>query len=236
MHSKTIIVTGASGSLGSAVIQKLISKDYNIVLVARKIKKLQELAESLQAERDFLLILAGDVTSDTSVHEIVEKTVEKFQRVDILIQIAGTYKGGKPIYQTDLKVWDDLFNLNAKSLFILTREIVPIMITQGSGLIITVSSKNALEIAPTSGIYAASKNVTLKLSQTLAKELIDKNIRVNCILPSIIDSAPNRESMPKSDFTKWVKPESIADVIEFLLSNEASAITGAAIPVYGKLL
>lgn len=234
MEQKTILITGASGSLGSAVVTKFINQKFNLVLIARKTDKIDQLVSSLTKDVKNILVLSGDVTSESSVREIISKAIDKFTHIDILIHTAGTYLGGKPLYKSDTQIWDDLFNLNAKSFFILTKILVPHMLEVGSGIIINTASKNALEVSPNSGIYSASKNVSLKLTQTLAKELVDKNIRVNAVLPSIIDSRPNRASMPDQDFSKWVKPESIANVIEFLISDQAKDITGAAIPVYGK--
>ena len=234
MESKTILLTGASGSLGSAVVKKFINQNYNLILIARKTEKISQLVNSLTDNDQNILVLSGDVTSEVSVREFISKGIERFQHIDILINVAGTYLGGKPLYKSDTQIWDDLFNLNAKSFFILTKILVPHMIDNGSGIIINTSSKGALEVSPNSGLYSASKNVSLKLTQTLAKELVDKNIRINAILPSTIDSRPNRESMPDKDFSKWVKPDSIANVIEFLISDNAKDITGASIPVYGR--
>ncbi len=236
MSQKTIIITGVSGSLGTAVLKKLLPLQHKLVLIARKTEKLSKLMESQNYPAENYLIFSGDITSDQSIRELFTKTVEKFKHIDVLIHIAGTYLGGKPIYKSEPQMWDDLFNLNAKSFFLLIKTIVPSMIDHGSGIIVSIGSKNALELSPNSGIYAASKAVTVKLTQTLAKELIDKNIRVNCVLPSIIDTKANRDMMPDNDFSNWVKPESIADVIQFLISDEAKDITGTTIPVYGKEL
>ena len=165
---------------------------------------------------------------------MVAQTIDKFKNIDVLIHTAGTYQGGKAIYLSDDAMWESLFNLNAKSLYLLSKFIVPVMEKNKSGVIISIGSRGALELSPNSGFYAASKSATIKLSQTLSKELIDKNIRVNCILPSTIDTKANRVSMPNKDFNRWVKPESIANLIDFLISDEARDITGAAIPIYGK--
>ena len=236
MSNQTIIITGASGSLGSAVVTKILPLEANLVLISRSIEKNEELLTSFNYPNSKYLVLAGDVSSEDSIQSFVSRTKEKFTHIDVLIHIAGTYKGGKPLYESDTTLWDTLFDLNAKSLFLLAKSIVPIMLEQKSGIIISVASKSAFDLSPNSGIYAASKNVTVKLTQTLAKELIHTNIRVNTILPSIIDTEPNRKDKPKNAFSHRVKPESIAYVIEFLLSDKARDITGAAIPVYGKLL
>jgi NAD(P)-dependent dehydrogenase (short-subunit alcohol dehydrogenase family) len=235
MKTKTILITGASGNLGSAVIRTFAEFNYNLVLISRNTEKNFELIKELNYPEDKFLIISGDVTSESSIEDFVKETIGKFNNIDILIHIAGTYNGGKPLYDTSTEIWDNLFNLNAKSLFFLSKSIVPIMIKQGSGIIITLSSKSALETSKNSSIYSASKNVTLKLTESLAKELNEKNIRVNCILPSIIDTPENRKSMPNQDFTKWINPDSIAGVIKFLISDDAKDINGASVPVYGNI-
>lgn len=236
MSKRIIILTGATGSLGMAVLEKLLPNQDFLVLVARKIEKISQFMESKNYPKESYLTLAGDVTSEESIREVVSQTVNKFKTIDVLIHTAGTYQGGKPIYLSDNVMWDSLFNLNAKSFYLLSKFIVPVMEEHKSGVILSIGSRGALEMSPNSGFYGASKSAIIKLSQTLAKELVDKNIRVNCILPSTIDTKANRESMPNKDFNRWVKPDSIANLIEFLISDKAVDITGASIPIYGKEL
>lgn len=234
MTKRTILLTGVSGALGSAVLEMLIPHQDNLVLIARKIDTTVQFLESVSYPKNQYIVLTGDVTSEDSLKDIFSKAIEKFHGIDTVIHTAGTYMGGKPVYLSDNQMWDTLFTLNAKSLFLLSKFAVPEMIKQQSGVIITIGSRGALEVSPGSGFYGASKSATIKLTQTLAKELIDKNIRVNCILPSTIDTDSNRKMMPNKNFNLWVKPSSIANLIEFLISDKATDITGAAIPIYGK--
>jgi NAD(P)-dependent dehydrogenase (short-subunit alcohol dehydrogenase family) len=126
-------------------------------------------------------------------------------------------------------------NLNAKSVFLVCRAVIPHMITQGSGKIVSVAAKSGLQGAAGTSIYNASKSVIIRLTESMSAELKDKGINVNCVLPTIIDNPANREQMPKADFAKWVSPEQMADVLIYLASEAASALHGAAVPVYGRV-
>ena len=152
----------------------------------------------------------------------------------ILVNTVGGYAGGTNLWEVDTRTYDQMLQLNLKAGFVLARTIVPVMIRQNRGWIVNIVSKAALDHAAGGALYAASKAGALALFDSLAAEVKPHNINVNSVLPSIIDTAPNRKAMPGADFSKWPKPEEIARVILFLCSEEARVIHGAAIPVYGK--
>jgi NADP-dependent 3-hydroxy acid dehydrogenase YdfG len=230
-----VLITGASGVLSKSVIRLLANKDYNLILTDINTDKCNKLVRELIIDQKRVYIGSCDVTDKESIDQVLKEALKKFTSIDVLIHIAGTYRGGKPIYETDLNTWDFLFNLNAKSFLLLIQKIAPLMIKRNNGVILTISSKSAVEKSPNSGIYAASKSATLKLTESLASELLDKGIRVNTILPSIIDTEQNRKMMSESDFSEWVHPDSVAKVINFLISDDAKDISGAGIPVYGRV-
>jgi len=138
------------------------------------------------------------------------------------------------VHETDLADWDFLFEVNLRTTLLCCRAVVPQMLRQGSGRIVNVASRDGLHGGAGYSAYSASKSAVLRLTESLAAELKQSNINVNCIMPGTIDTPQNRSAMPNSDFSKWVVPEAIADVILFLISDSARAITGAALPVYGK--
>ncbi len=148
-----------------------------------------------------------------------------------MVNAVGAYAGGVKLWDMDTKVFDRMIALNLRSGLVLARAVVPAMLGTGRGAIVNVASMAAVQPAAGDAAYAASKAAALALMDSLAEELKGTGVRVNSILPSIIDTEANRKAMPNADFAKWPKPEDIARVILFLCSDEAKVIHGAALPV-----
>ena len=165
--------------------------------------------------------------------DAIERELERHGRVDVLCNIAGAFRMGKPLHETTDEDWDFLFDANAKTVLKMSRAVVPSMIRNGGGKIVNVGAYAALKGAAQMGAYVASKSAVMRITETMAAELRDKNINVNCVLPSIIDTPENRAAMPKADPRRWVSPDDLAAVIVFLASDAARAMHGAAIPVNG---
>jgi NAD(P)-dependent dehydrogenase (short-subunit alcohol dehydrogenase family) len=146
----------------------------------------------------------------------------------------GGYEGGFPIQETSDEIWDMLFNLNARAVFNLARVVTPIMKEAQSGKIINISARLGLKGTANQAVYSAAKSAVIRLTEAMAQELKNDDINVNCILPGTIDTPQNRASMPNADYSRWITPDAIAEVVLFLASDAARAITGASIPVYGK--
>jgi NAD(P)-dependent dehydrogenase (short-subunit alcohol dehydrogenase family) len=153
--------------------------------------------------------------------------------LDALINTVGGYAGGVRLWELDTRVFDQMLAQNLRSGFVLSRAAVPVMLKQGYGSIVNVASKAAFDHASGAAAYAASKAAAVAMMNSLAADLKGTGVRVNSILPSIIDTEANRKAMPNADFTKWPKPEDIARVILFLCGDEAKLVHGAALPVYG---
>jgi NAD(P)-dependent dehydrogenase (short-subunit alcohol dehydrogenase family) len=197
----------------------------------------QEFSELETATGGETRLLAGrkvDVTDEPAVQQLVEGILADYGSLDVLVNTVGGYAGGMKLWEMDSKSLDRLLTLNLRSGFILSRAAARIMIQRGKGSIINVAAKAALDHPPELGAYAASKAAALAMMDSLAADLKGTGVRVNSILPSIIDTPANRKAMPKADFGTWPKPEDIARVILFLASDHASVIHGAAIPVYGN--
>jgi NAD(P)-dependent dehydrogenase (short-subunit alcohol dehydrogenase family) len=175
-----------------------------------------------------------DVTDEPAVGKFIGEIVAKHGRLDILVNTVGGYAGGTNLWEVDSQTYDKMLALNLKAGYVLARAIVPQMIKQNRGWIVNIASKAAFDHAAGGALYAASKAAALALMDSLAAEVKPFNINVNSVLPSIIDTTPNRKAMPGADFSKWPKPEEISPVILFLCSEEARVIHGAAIPVYGR--
>jgi len=236
LENEVAIVTGATGALGRVVAKTLLENGVKVVTSYRTEEKLAELLEFVGKLKNNLTGFKGDVTDEQSVRSLVQKTLEKHGKVDILLNIAGAYVGGADVANTEESQWDSMMNVNLKSAFLCSKAVLPHMIKQNYGKIVSVSSRAAVEKRwrARSGAYAASKAGVIVLTETIAEEVKNYDINVNCIMPSIIDTPSNRRSFPKADFSKWVDPREIAEVIRFLVSDASKAISGASIPVYGK--
>lgn len=232
--SNVVVITGAAGNLGAAVTQVFRKAAANLVLIDRSPDRLQRMYPELADSVDHFLAHSVDLTDEASVTAAINETLQRFGRIDALINTAGGYKAGTPLHETPLSDWDFMLNLNARSVLISCRAVAKQMLQQGSGRIVNVASRSALHGEALAGAYCASKSVVVRLTETLAAELKDAGINVNCVLPSLIDTPPNRQAMPDADYSRWVAPEAIADVIFFLASAQSRAINGAAIPVYGR--
>jgi NAD(P)-dependent dehydrogenase (short-subunit alcohol dehydrogenase family) len=151
------------------------------------------------------------------------------------VNTVGGYKAGMKFWEQDSQVLDQMLDLNLRSGFALARAVVPAMLKQGSGSIVNIAAKAAIDAPAHSAAYAASKAAAIAMMNSLAADLKGTGVRVNSVLPSIIDTEPNRKAMPGADFSKWAKPEDIARVILFLCSNDAKVVHGASIPVSGDI-
>jgi len=181
--------------------------------------------------------LAGckvDVTDETAVQRLIDGILADHGRLDVLVNTVGGYVGGMKLWESDTKSLDQMLALNLRSGFVLSRAAAKVMLEQGKGAIVNVAAKAALDHGAGLGAYAASKAAALAIIDSLAADLRGSGVRVNSILPSIIDTEANRKAMPKADFASWPKPEDIARVILFLCGDDAKVIHGAAIPVYGQ--
>ena len=231
---RVVIVTGAAGNLGSAVARAFEATGANLVLVDHQADSLPGLFPELDGSPDHLLASSVDLTDEDSARGMVEQVLERFGRVDVLVNTVGGWRGGKPVHETPLDTLDVLLNLNTRTVFIASRAVVPSMLDRGSGKIVNVAARAALGAAVRNGAYSASKSAVVRLTETMAAELKDEGINVNCVLPGTIDTPQNRQSMPKADHSRWVPPEAIAGVILFLASDAAWPVSGAAVPVYGR--
>ena len=237
MKDKVAIVTGATGALGRVVTRRLVQNGAKVVVLYRKEKALDELHEFLGGQGSSVTGFMGDATDQQSVQGLVQKALDEHGRIDILLNIAGAYTGGKVLAETDEETWDTMMNVNLKTAFLCSRAVLPHMMERKYGKIVSVSARTAVQrgTRARSGAYAVSKAGVATLTEALAEETRDHGIQVNCIMPSTIDTEANRRMLPKADFTKWVDPEEIAEVILFLVSDASKPTSGASIPVYGRV-
>jgi NAD(P)-dependent dehydrogenase (short-subunit alcohol dehydrogenase family) len=227
--TRTVFITGAAGNLGRAIAAAFEARGANLVVVGRT----KESLAALGAETERRLLVAADLLDPSALDSAVRLARARFGRVDVLCNIAGGFRMGWPVHETSDKDWDFLMDINARTLLHSVRAVVPQMIEAGGGKIVNVGAFAAQKGAAQMGAYVAAKSAVIRLTETMAAELRDKNINVNCVLPTIIDTPENRAAMPKADPSRWVAPADLANVIVFLASDEARAIHGAALPVTG---
>jgi NAD(P)-dependent dehydrogenase (short-subunit alcohol dehydrogenase family) len=232
-EQRVAIVTGGTGALGSSVALDLLRSGARVVVTYRSDKEWAALEGRAGEHRDNLTGAKVDLTQAPDVERLVAGVLEKWQRIDQLVAVAGGFAAGKS-FETDDQTWDHMLDLNLRSLILCLRFIVPVMIRQNFGRIVTVSSGSILRGGgPGIAAYAISKGAVRQLSEILADELRAYDIHVHCILPGTMDTEANRLAMPKADFSKWVKTEDVARLVHFLLSDNARAVRAVVVPALG---
>ena len=227
------IVTGGTGALGSSVALELLSSGARVMVTYQSDQEWAALQAKAGPRPEKLAGAQVDLLKASDIQRLVEDVLAKWQRMDYLVAVAGGFAAGKS-YETDDKTWDHMLDLNLRSLVSCLRSVVPVMIRQNFGRIVTVSGGSILR-GGGAGIaaYAVSKGAVRQLSEILADELKAYDIHVHCILPGTMDTEANRLAMPKENFSRWVKTEEVARVVRFLLSDEARAVRSVAVPVLG---
>jgi NAD(P)-dependent dehydrogenase (short-subunit alcohol dehydrogenase family) len=228
---KVALVAGGTGALGSAVSLAFRQAGAQVVVTYRTEEEFDALKAAAPAAGARLEGERIDVTDEQAVNELIARIVARHASVDVLVNAVGGYAGGIRLWEVEADVLDRMLALNLRSGYALARAAVPVMLKQGRGAIVNVAAKAAWDRPAGAAAYAASKAAALALLDSLAAELKGTGVRVNSILPSIIDTQANRQAMPKADFAKWPKPQEIARVILFLCSDEAGVMHGAAVPV-----
>ena len=230
---KVILVAGGTGGLGRAVSLAFLDQRARVAVTYRKEAEFSALKAAAGAHAASLDGSSVDVTDEAAVTALIDSIVSRHGRLDALVNTVGGYAGGTKLWELDTKVLDQMLSLNLRSGYALARAAVRAMLKQGSGAIVNVAAKAAIDHGAGAAAYAASKAAAVALMDSLAADLKGTRVRVNSVLPSIIDTEANRKAMPKADFSKWPKPEEIARVILYLCSDAAAVVHGAAVPVYG---
>lgn len=226
LTAKTVVITGANGGLGKVVADTARALGAKLVLldVAFAPEQLQDNAPDIRK-------FAVDLTCADATRECFDK----IGAFDVVLNLAGGFTMGPAVHETTDAEWDFLFKMNVGTLHNVVRAAVPRLIAQGRGAIVNVGALGALKGGGQMGAYSASKSVVMRLTESMSEELKGRGINVNAVLPSLIDTPRNRADMPDADFSKWVAPEDLANVICFLASDAARAVHGALVPVAGLM-
>lgn len=227
---KVVLITGAAGNLGRAVAAAFAAEGAALALVDVSEAALKAAYPEQDPRR---LLLAADLMQAASAKQAADAALAKFQRIDCLCNVAGGFRMGPAVHETPAELWQLMMNLNAGTVLNMAQAVVPAMLAAGSGKIVNIGAGGGLKGGAKMAAYSASKSAVIRLTESMAAELREQNINVNCVLPSVIDTPANRADMPKANPAKWVAPQDLAQVILWLCSDGARAVHGAAIPVNG---
>jgi len=227
MQDKVVVITGGQGNLGRAVAQAFQAAGYRLAVIDHR-------AGPHTGESDrYLPVGEIDLTQWAHAERAMQAVVARFGRIDVLVNIAGGFRR-QTLADGELAGWDQMYDINLKTAVAASKAALPSILQSDAGRIINIGAGAAAKAAAGMGAYAASKSGVLRLTESLSEEVKDRGVTVNAVLPGTIDTPQNRKAMPKADTSRWVAPAAIADVVVFLASDAARAITGAAVPVFGR--
>ncbi|OYT71906.1 MAG: hypothetical protein CFK52_06620 [Chloracidobacterium sp. CP2_5A] len=238
LQERVVVITGAAGGLGQAVTRACLLAGARVVAAHRGRLDRDALSPELGsaelgAEAPRLQLVEADLTDEAAAEALAEAALQRQGRLDGWLNLVGGYAGGTPVAELTLADFEAMFALNVRTAFLGSRAALRAMLPRGRGSVVNVSSLGALRGMAGHAGYAASKAAVIRLTETLAAEAAPRGVRVNVILPGLIDTPANRAAMPDADRSTWVAPETIAAVLVFLLSDAARGINGASLPVGG---
>jgi NAD(P)-dependent dehydrogenase (short-subunit alcohol dehydrogenase family) len=227
LEGKVSLITGAKGGLGSFVTEAFLAAGAKVVGVSRSI-------QASDFSHPEFAAMPAELSSGERARKVAQDVVARFGRIDALVHVMGDFAGGKSVAETDDATMDKMLDVNYRAAFFIARAVLPQMRQQGSGRILAVASRQAVEPGAMVGAYSASKAALVALIRTIALENKDRCVSANSVLPGTMDTPRNRAGDPKADVSQWVAPSQVAALLVHLASDGAAQITGAAIPVYGK--
>lgn len=219
LKGKVVLITGGAGALGQTVVPSFVSAGASVFL-----------GDLNPVQQSGVTSLKADFTDQTQVRGLVNDVIQSAGRLDALINLVGGFATGR-VVETDVSLWQRMMAMNLTSAFLLSQAVLPLMVERRQGRIVHVAARAGLEPFPGAAAYVVSKAGLIALIRTLSTELNGSGVTVNGVLPSTIDTPANRKAMPAADPSKWARPESIAQALIFLASDEAIQINGALIPI-----
>jgi NAD(P)-dependent dehydrogenase (short-subunit alcohol dehydrogenase family) len=226
---KRIVVTGGFGALGSSLGKLLLARGARVALLDRS-----EAPAALRDTQNLLCLDGVDLTSAASAGVAFEQVAAQWGGLDGLVNVAGGF-AWETVEEGQLETWDRLYQLNLRTAVVSCQSALAHLVASSAGRIVNIGALASVKAAMGMGAYAASKAGVARLTEALAEELKERGVTVNAVLPSIIDTPANRADMPDADSSRWVTPDALAAVVAFLLSDEAAAVTGALLPVSGRV-
>lgn len=226
LTGKVAVITGAKGGLGNYVTRAFLDAGATVAGVSRSISV-------SDFEHPHFEAFPAELSSLQAAQSVFTQVVSKFDRVDAALHLVGAWAGGGLVESADEASFDRMLDLNLKPAFFVMSAAAALMRPQRSGRLLAIASKTAVDPAPGTGAYSASKAGVVSLMRTLALEFRGTNVTANVVLPGTMDTPQNRAAMPHADPTQWVHPSHVADLLVYLASDSAASVSGAALPVYG---
>lgn len=226
MKDKVVLVTGATGGLGTHVTRAFLEAGASVIGTSPKIRR-------ADFDNPNFVAIAAEISSRESAKALVDQALARFGRLDVLAHTIGGFAGGKSVADTDDASFQRMLDVNLNSFFRILRAVIPPLRQTGSGRIIAIGSRAALEPGAGVGAYSASKAAMVSLVKTVALENKDAGLTANVILPGTMDTPVNRAAMPNANFSKWVQPQAVASLMVWLASDPAKDVDGAVVSVYG---
>lgn len=224
----TVLITGAAGNLGRSVARLFRDSGMRLVLIDRGEEPLRQ---AFGSPDDQQMLVAADLLQQGDATRAVQQAHARWGRIDALCNLAGSFRMGQAVHETADAVWTELFDTNVRTVLNMVRAAVPRMIEGGGGAIVNVGAQSAHRGQALMGPYCAAKQTVLRVSESMAAELAPQGVRVNCVLPSTIDTPQNRAAMPDADTTRWVSAQEIAQAIAYLVSPAARGLHGVGLPL-----
>ena len=232
IENKVVLITGTTGTLGSATAKVFAQANAKLALAGRRQKKLEALQPGFSSTK--CMIQTADLSDQQQTKQLVDSIVSHYGRIDVLLNVAGGFDMGKRVHELNDEDFNKMFNMNFITTLNTCKQVIPHMLKQGTGRIVNVSARAAVEGKDKMAPYCISKSAIVTLTESLAAEHKSNDININCVLPGTIDTPTNRSDMPNADFTTWVPTEDIANTMLYLSSELANSVNGAIVPVYGK--
>ncbi len=232
--TKNIVITGGTGGLGKALVKRLTAEDYRLAITYILPDEAQQFESEFEVDDDKILLARVDCTNAEAVNTFVKDVADRWGGIHGLAALVGGWAGGRDVEETDDLRFERMLDLNLRSAFYAVRAVVPHLRSEGWGRIVLVGSRGAVNYFEAQAAFNIAKAGVAALGQSVATELDGSGVTANVLVPSIIDTPATRASLPYADYVDWPTPNEIAAVAQFLLSEEASVMNGALVPVYGR--
>lgn len=231
---KTLVITGGTGGLGTALVRRLVFEDYRLVVTYLMPDEATQFEEEFDIDEDRLLLVRVDATNAEAVNSLMKNVADRWGSIHGLCSLVGGWAGGRDVAETDDLRFERMVDLNLRSTFYAVRAVVPYLVETGWGRIVTVGSRAAVDYPTGQAAFNISKSGVVALTKSVAQELEGTGVTANVLMPSVIDTPATRQSLPYADYVTWPTPDEISAVAHFLLSDDSGVINGAEIPVYGR--
>jgi NAD(P)-dependent dehydrogenase (short-subunit alcohol dehydrogenase family) len=231
---KTLVITGGTGGLGTALIRRLAREDHRLAVTYLLPDEAEQFEQQFEVDEDRMLLVRVDATNAEAVNTFMKGVADRWGAIHGLVALVGGWAGGRDVVETDDVRFERMLDLNLRSTFYAVRAVLPYLVEAGWGRIVTVGSRATVDFPTGQAAFNIAKSGVVALTRSVAQELDGTAVTANVLLPAVIDTPTTRRSLPYADYVNWPTPDEIAAVAHFLLSEDSGVINGAEIPVYGR--